>query len=309
MEHPIHGTRRHDAFVHPIFDADFWARACPLDGDPTRWREGRSIEGPRDLALREQAVELARAHGELGPFVEADVFVWSDRRDREKPWLTRIGGKPWRSRRKRWPTAKGRPLLFIGQICLADSMGVLPFRPPGEVMLLFATSIAGGHWVALDEGCHVEFSPGHLDDFDDWGMNIPWNCHLPFEYQGVIHRTRQYTDHKAYAAAFNAAGWKDGGWGIGSVQATSVGTYADLPQGWPFDKGSKDVLLATLSSFYMRGAWPLCDVPGAAKQVPGKHAHLDMNSNEALELSIGDVGAMWVYRDAKGNFKMADASH
>jgi hypothetical protein len=307
MQHPIHGTRRDEGREHPVFDYEHWAGAFPLDGDPSRFRGGRWIDGPVPLALREQAVRLAARHGDLGPSVEADVFVWSDSVDRERPWLTRLGGNPWRPEHAPWPTFDGRPLLYLAQFYLLDSMDVLPFEPPGEVMLLFGTSHRGGDWVSTGRGRHVEFWPVDLTDVARYGNDDMWNCTLPFEYQGVIHRTRQYTDWRAYEAAFHAAGWEKGGFGIGSVQATSIGTHADLPQGWPFEAGSKDVLLATLSSLYMNDPWPLCDMPATAKRVGGTGVEVDMRNNKALELGIGDAGAMWVYRDAEGNFKMGDA--
>lgn len=307
MEHPIHGTRRDEGRVHPVYDFEHWAGAFPLDGDPSRWRVGRSIDDPVDLALREQAVRLAAEHGDMGPFVEADLFVWSDCVDRERPWLTRLGGNPWRPKDAPWPMVDGRPLLFLAQFCLLDSMDVLPFEPRGEVMLLFGTSHRGGDWVSTGRGCHVEFWPVDLTDVARYGNDDMWNCTLPFEYQGVIHRTRQFTDWPAYKAAFQYAGWFEGGFGIGSVQATSIGTYADLPQGWPFEAGSKDVLLATLSSFYPSGPWPLCDVPSLPERVGGAGERFGMWNASALALGIGDAGAIWVYRDAAGDFQIDDA--
>ncbi|MFI4881944.1 MAG: hypothetical protein ACIAQU_05100 [Phycisphaerales bacterium JB064] len=307
MSDRIHGTREGGARVHPVLDIEHWTGAFPLDGDASRYAGGGWIDGPVDLALREQAVRLAASHGDLGPSVEADVFVWSDACDRERPWLTRLGGDPWRPEHAPWPMVDGRPLLYLAQFCLLDSMDVLPFEPPGEVMLLFGTSHRGGDWVSTGRGCHVEFWPVDLEGVAKHGNDEMWNCTLPFEYQGVIHRTRQYTDWRAYEAAFRAAGWAEGGLGIGSVQATSIGTHAHLPQGWPFAEGSKDVLLATLSSLYLSGPWPLCDVASPPERVGAAGKRTSFRSTSALELGIGDAGAIWIYRDSAGGFKIDEA--
>ncbi|MGP1311174.1 MAG: hypothetical protein ACTS27_13350, partial [Phycisphaerales bacterium] len=89
---------------------------------------------------------------------------------------------------------------------------------------------------------------------------LPWWVELPYQYRGVIHRTRQYTDEDAVQAACDASGLTkvDAGQ-LGSVQATCIAAHATLPQGWPFERKDRCELVAVLNSLYMNGDWPLVD--------------------------------------------------
>ncbi len=265
------------------------------------------VDCPADVAYITQARRLAQTNGDLGPSVPADLFVWSQTVDQSRPWLTRLGGDPWRERERPWPRdPDGIPLHFLGQICFVDSRDILPCDLPGDVALIFGRWERG--WAFTDHGGVLEWSP--LD------LKRPWHAscddmitttELPFCYEGVIHRTVQYPDRKATEAPFKASGWKQGGFGMNSVQATCIGTHAGLPQGWPFMPGDGNTLIAVLSSFSFGGEWPLCDVPRShsvvddtGREWPGER----WSAVNALSLTIGDGGATWIYRDKDGNFKL-----
>jgi hypothetical protein len=224
---------------------------------------------------------------------------------RERPWLTRIGGRPWRAKGKPWPTdPNGIPLVFLGQICFVDSKDLLPFNLPGDVALIFGTSMKG--WVSISEGSALEWSPLRITQPEN-GTEVPWTAELPYEYQGVIHRTVQHTDWKSAEGPFKAAGYEEGGWRIHSIQATSIGTYAALPQGWPFEEGDGRMLVCTLSSFYSGDAWALCDVPTGPKHVTADGREVSCWNKHALDFGILDAGCIWVYRDKDGTFKLDSA--
>jgi len=299
----IHGTKEVAGRQHPVFDIGHWEGEFPLKDD--EHREGGWIDDPGGLARREQAIRRAKVRGDLGPSVTADVFVWADTQVRDRPWLTRIGGRPWRPKGKPWPRDEnGVPLAFLGQICFVDSTDILPFKLPGEVALIFGTSHRG--WISLAEGSAVEWSPLKIEKPED-GSGVPWTGELAYEYQGVLHRTVQYTDWKAAEPAFKALGYKEGGWGVHSIQATSIGAYASLPQGWPFEKGDGNTLIATLSSFYFTGRWPMCDVPNCLQKVNGKGETVDLFSDDTRRFGVRDAGCIWIYRDAAGSFKLGEA--
>lgn len=304
MKTRIHGTKNVAKKHHPVLDLAYWKSKFPLGRErPERYW----VDTPGGVARVEQGRELAKAQGRLGPKVPSDVFVWSLTRNPDAPWLTRIGGKPWRKKGKPWPTdAKGIPLAFLGQICFADSMDLLPFKLPGEVALIFGTNRGG--WISLFEGSALEWSPLKIKEKekDRLGFDVPWTGELPFQYHGVVHRTVQYTNHEAVRPAFEAAGYKGGGYGVRSMQATSIGTYADLPQGWPFEEGDGHTLVAALSSFYFRGKWPLCDVP-APHQAANEDGSTWQPLSNSGDFGVGDAGCMWIYRDNKGKFRLDSA--
>lgn len=305
MSRTIHGTLAVPSRQHPVLDIAHWMDAFPLGDDRS---EGGYVSCASCVARTEHARRFAQTKGDLGPSVPVDVFVWSDGRHWDKPWLTKIGGRPWRERGKPWPKdGQGNPLTFLGQVCFVDSLDILPCKLPGEVALIFGTNDRG--WVSVaDDGSAIEWTSLTLKDRDTHGFDVPRHGALPFEYHGVIHRTVQYTDLDTYGKAFNAAGWKKGGHGTGAIQATSIGAYANLPQGWPFDDEDRKSLICTLSSFSLEGLWPLVDLPRAPSPVDAEGKERDRWSNrDALRFQVGDVGCMWISRNAEGAFSLDEA--
>lgn len=213
-------------------------------------------------------------------------------------------GIPWRPKGKRWPRGKrGIPLTFLGQICFADSKDILQCQLPGEVALIFGPSNCD-----FDQGAELEWSPLAIDNPED-GAGIPRTGKLPVEYQGVLHRTVQYIDWQAAEPIFRTIGYEQGGYGVCSIQATCIGSFADLPQGWPFKQGDGNVLIAVLSSYCFRGEWPLCDIPHALKKKYADGRELDLCFDNSRDFSISDAGCVWVYRDRKGRFKLDTSGH
>ena len=138
-------------------------------------------------------------------------------------------------------------------------------------------------------------------------IGAPWTGELPFVYHGVLHRTLQYFEHTKAEVPFKELGYANGGFGVYSVQATSIGPYAHLPQGWPFSGDDGHKLIATLSSFYFRGKWPLCDVPRGLQIVDGDGSVREMGFGGGRDFGIGDAGAIWIYRDDEGEFRLDGA--
>lgn len=299
----IHGAKKSGRFQHLVFDREHWERLFALEQGQhpsLGW-----IDSPGDLALREQAIRVALAHGDLGATTSADVFVWAESVGGDSPWLTRIGGVPWRPKERAWPKdPDGVPLTFLGQINFGDSKHLVPFELPGEVALIFGTASSG--WISIDRGSALEWSPQVLTDPCTLS-DIPWTGALPFEYHGVLHRTEQYTDWEKSVEVFQRTGDKRGGSGLAAMQVTQIGTYADLPQDWPFEEGDGNTLIAVLSSFYFRGRWPLCDVPRCLQRVRSDGSAYDMISDSGREFGVGDAGCIWIYRDREGRFAIDSA--
>lgn len=298
-----HGTRHDPKRVHPVLDIAHWEAEFPLDREdlPTGW-----IDGPGDLALAEQARKFAGRHGDLGPSVPADFFTWSKLSWSDKPWLTQIGGVPWREADKPWPKDEdGIPLHFLGQICFADSKDILPCKLPGDVALIFGRWQRGYTFLPDDSTIEaLEWSPLKLKK--PLTMAPGWTTVLPFCYHGVIHRSVQYTDDELAVAAFAAADLTKYE-SSGTLQISSIGRYANLPQGWPFDERKGSTLIATLSSFIFNGRWPLCDMHGVLKLTYPDGSEYERSSPDGLNLNIGSVGCIWLYRDEDGSFKLDSA--
>lgn len=303
MTPEIHGTKRRRGTHHPVFDLRHWSSVFPFRASQRNY--WGSIATPADLARAEQARILAAQRGSLGPSVPADVFVWADTTLRDRPWLTRIGGIPWRSAQKPWPRwTDGTPLVFLGQICFLDSLDIAPRGLPGAVLLFFGQYKPG--WVYVGTPTLVEWSPAQIKRPAS-SIEVPPLSELPFQYQGVIHRTTQYVSWRKADPPFQAAGFADGSIGPGSIQANSIGRHASLPQGWPFVSGDGNRLICTLSSLYLRGRWPLCDMPVTPQRMTTGGFKIEISNTKAMDFGIGDDGAIWVYRNRRGSYKSGSA--
>ncbi len=100
-----------------------------------------------------------------------DVIVWNQSDYRAKPWLTRVGGIPYRDRRAPWPTIEGRRLKFVAQVCFVDSRDLISQEIP-DVLLIFVDSPKANtfgytdqvivEWVELGRGIQLS-TPDELD--------------------------------------------------------------------------------------------------------------------------------------------------
>lgn len=151
---------------HPRFDLDRWSREFPLARlrdearatveerarrSPDAYETvaayedhvrllspgGEIVCGPRNLALIEQLRREAFANDAPRNGVPTDVFVWGVG-EPSAPYLTKIGGLPFRNRDRRWPCAlDGRPLQFLAQLSFVDSRDLFPKKLPGDLLLVF----------------------------------------------------------------------------------------------------------------------------------------------------------------------------
>lgn len=135
----------HSEIGHNRVDLDYWiARfACEPNEQYTLLPRARNelpelIQTREELAIWEANRRwLQCCKGQ--PVFETDLFVWTQSDYRAKPWLTRVGGVPYRDKQKPWPCFNGMPMKFVGQICFVDSRDLFDIAVP-EVMLVFAAS-------------------------------------------------------------------------------------------------------------------------------------------------------------------------
>ncbi|MEM6392834.1 MAG: DUF1963 domain-containing protein [Planctomycetota bacterium] len=296
------GTIRSAEWLHPYIDLAHWVTEFPLEESrPQVW----SCCGPGDIAIVEQARELVLGKAPLDLSVPVDIFTWCMHTTDVKPWVTKIGGVPYRDQKRPWPTdSDGVPLHFLGQICLADSQDIIPFNTPGDVLLIFGRWCP--NWVSpgKNQNFHIEWSSaGHETSSRHVGNDFG---ELPFAYQGVIFRTRQLLPNESHESAYQRYGWEEGCFQIANHCGTQIGAYADLPQGWPFTEGDGNELLCCLNSFHFKAKWPLCDVPSGLKKVRADGSRYNTNIS-GTDFVIGDLGCIWVYRQPDGSFAVDSA--
>jgi hypothetical protein len=205
-------------FSHPRFDLDSFSEIFRLTELRDRARDdvlfapsAQIVTSPFHLTLIEQL--RREVLGTTVP-VEAtpvDAFVFGAG-EPAAPYLTKVGGYPFRSRRKPWPTASaGRPLGFVGQLSFIDSTDLVPDLP-GDLLLVFVdpenplvASSYAFEWIHLSEE-----DPMSRDDMPEVfykrnpgrmarkrGAPPETRKFEPFPCYGVIHRT------------FDLPGWDD----------------------------------------------------------------------------------------------------
>jgi len=284
-----HGTLRDPDRAHPVLDIDLWKRKFPLMPH-TKWFSSACIDSPKQLALIEQL------HASMTPgthSAQTDAFVWKSGYHGSRTPLTKIGGKPWMHPYTPWPSdPDGRPLQFIAQINFTDSKDLIPFDLPGDILLLFARWFDG--YIDWDtEAMHIEWSNNDAIDTDT-RREAPHGSTLAFCHEGVIHRTTQ-SWHTEDDPAFRMSEQ--------SMQATLIGTHADIPQGWPFEGDDNCTLICMFSSYSFRGDWPLCDIERAPVPLRNDGTESSFPDYSALSTNYADAGAVWIYRDKHGDIK------
>lgn len=124
---------------HDDLVVDEWIRQFPLETiDPAEHR-GRVVVGPVRLAIVEQLRQRLPLNKDLVR-LPCDLFVLTFGSP-PLPFLTKIGGVPYRARGQPWPLKDGRPLKFVSQFCFCDSRDIVG-ELPGDVLLLFCDPTA-----------------------------------------------------------------------------------------------------------------------------------------------------------------------
>jgi hypothetical protein len=286
---------------HPRFDTRRFIELFPLD----RLREGHRkptgeiITSPYHLSVVEQLREEALSAEDQASGVAADVFVWA-LGEPVAPYLTKLGGVPFRSARKPWPrTPDGRSMGFLAQLSFVDSRDLRP-ELPADVLLVFVdpdNPMSGDayttEWVALEETdlvaarevpeIQVLWRPGRIAE--KRGAHPELRRFAPLVCHGVIHRTRDYPgrDH-----AFTAHEQPNR---LSVLEATKIG--GSIHEIQPMDAPSLTVFLASVASVQ-----PATDVPypWANEPVP-----LTVRARHALPTwKVGDMGSTHIFDQAGG---------
>lgn len=296
-----HGTNNQPGKMHPVFDLDHWMTMCSKELPQHNFA---TVSTPLELARREYFIELAKKASDLGRTTPVDSLVWSSGASDKSPWLTRLGGAPWRQKGKEWPKrVDGTPLTFLFQISFVDSLDLFPFELPGEIALVFGD--AHPHDVSIEESSHLEWTNRAVvtDPMRPWHAPLGGVLHL--EYHGVLHRTSQYVHTESVDAACKLRFGLDG-WRLGLMETSAIGTNIAVPQGDACNESEGDTLICAINSFLPHGHWPLCDVRRSWQKVL-RDGTDDWDGTKATGFQIGDSGSIWIWRGPDGEFELATA--
>jgi hypothetical protein len=294
---------------HPVVDLDHWLSVFPIeklkDEQETEFSQhpawkGKSrndlqrltcpiINSPIDLALLEQLREpVIEAHN-IKEAVPVDVFLW--RQSPSDPWLTKIGGIPFRPHDRPWPTdpKTGQPYVFVAQFCFLDSFDVLPLKIPGDLLLIYFKDSDGVY--APDDGLCLEWVT--IGDCKPMlSQEAPTPPFVVPNLAGVRYRGYEFPDHYDEFCQVDCKS----AYLLPVSQGTRIGTESFFIQQYP-DVPDGSILIATLSFIYLTGRWPLIDVEG----LPPQHDASNRSSNWGeYRMMLDDAGCVYIFLDNSG---------
>jgi Domain of unknown function (DUF1963) len=292
---------------HERVDLARWMREFTLEREIQEWdsnfpnAEGRGIGGhsitsPRDLAIVEHVRRHMLATTDLGRTVPTDIFVMA-LGEPKLPYLTKVGGVPFRPRTKEWPRAKnGRPFSFLCQHCFIDSVDLFQHRVPGDVLLHFVDSEMALMGPECGEWC-MEWQ--NLGDFELLTSDeLPTQSFVPPSFHGQVCRYQEYPEDKAFEA-FEKTGYS-GAYLFATTQATRIGGTTWYIQGE--EPARDELLLCTLSSISLN---PWTNYPFINHPDPLPFGWSRRAEREGLELMIGDVGCIYWFLNACGDIRVS----
>lgn len=141
----------------PKLDFEYFAaqHARDLDGPLAE-----NICSPVDIVRLESLRRLSRIADDVGPGSPTDLFALAAG-EPPQPYLSKVGGIPYRPAELPWPTEYGSRHsdcgLFLGQLYFGDSRDLVG-ETPGDVLLVF------GNEGLYDEFFHFEWHNVGVDD-------------------------------------------------------------------------------------------------------------------------------------------------
>src|SRR5262249_23758240 len=114
--------------IHDRFNIDDWLPQFPLGDFPL---SADIITSPSHICVIEQIRAKLRRMMKLERGAPTDVFIMA-KGEPTKRHVTKLCGVPYRPAEIPWPTRKGAPMLFLAQLCFADSKDITGDLP-GDV--------------------------------------------------------------------------------------------------------------------------------------------------------------------------------
>lgn len=276
--------------VHSRLDIDRWTKEFPLSRLraeardfvlqrerqlPQEYPDAQAVEdhvqlmspkweivvGPAAVAVNEQLrAEALAADARPAARFPVDVAVWAKGEPADRS-VTKIGGLPYRPSHAAWPEGdSGQPMRFIGQLCFADSLDIVPALP-GKMLLVFGDDDAllseperlVFEWWPLSNALLVSEVPAVDDPL------------APFH--AVLHRTED--------------------WDGAIFEGTKIG---GAPRFIQDDPGVPGIFVGTIGSISVDSneRYPFVNVPEPADWSHENH------------LMIGDMGSVYLYVGSDG---------
>jgi hypothetical protein len=269
---------------------------------PAEWHpSGQIITSPIDLWEVEEARDDV-GRDTMGEPVPVHMFLWSVLPP-TKPYLTKLGGVPWRPADRAWPRdPRGKPYTFVAQFCFADSRNLVSSQLPDDVLLVFFESWYGGS----GKGVVLEWSNLAIDK-PLQGIDVPAQELPTPNYSGVIYATDEYPN--GMKRAYEALGMRGSVYLVADTQSTKIGRSTFFIQNDPRQPGEE--LLCTLSSVYPADShwkakratarWPLLDLE--RYHTPAAPPSINGWSTETMEFA--GTGAQYFLIDGEGRLRVA----
>ncbi len=162
----------------------------------------RSATDPLAIAV----IERHRQNADLYHLCEAtptDVFMPTQSSPVKRD-ITMIGGAPFRSRSKPWPTtSEGVPYTFVAQFRFVESSDIVP-RLPGEFLLIFARDNVP--YEGEPSWIYFEWSSLYTTELMP-ERSIPPAAWPFFSYQSIRFRSADFCENKAESILASALGF------------------------------------------------------------------------------------------------------
>jgi hypothetical protein len=313
---------------HPVFDLERWVEEFPLArlrdeardfvaaraaARPDEYTtpdtfeqhvsmmspEGAIVVGPHDIAVIEQLRREGFGKDAPANGVATDVFAWG-KGEPPTPYLTKIGGIPFRDRNKPWPRERdGRTRMFLAQLSFVDSRERFSKPLAGDVLLIFSDdATASGvitEWSRADEPSPLrptdvpaEFlRPSRGADFKPhpaWGDRpLPKSWTEPLVVlHGFLHRGFDYPGSEVHLQAYRRPH------NIALFEGTKIGGVPHFVQ--DAEGAAEDFLGAFGSTSIARERrFPL---------VNEERPHTWAESMSENQLMFGDMGSLYLFREA-----------
>lgn len=295
--------------IHERLDLEKWIKLFPLEGMAS-FVHGPTLTGPGEVAMAEQVKREAIKSGrKLGQALPVDLIVWNWG-EAPSNSITKVGGVPYRSADRPWPTAgSGEPLTFIAQFCFVDSKDIRS-NLPGDILLIFGTEPGRSEecmqfeWVNLSNEKLI--APAEIP-------KTAWAIQPCF---GSLHRTSEFpdADPDAFEAKSPIDSWARGGAGtkIGGIAGDVYDYSIHLDESesnnpseeheWALSmierEKTKGDLLCRLDSICPGPKWPFLNLPESNWR----------SFNDANLLVIEDAGAIEIFINEDGDITFDTSS-
>lgn len=269
------------------------------------WRpSGQVITSPVHL----WEVETARdevGRERMGEPLPVHLFLWSVLPPL-RPYLTRLGGVPWRPAARPWPTnRRGKPCIFVAQFCFADSRHLVAPRLPGDVLLVFFAdwdSWTGADIVLEWSDCTIEhpMAPRAVPPQE---LTVPQLSGVVCEFAEYPHGRDRVDEVLRHRFPYLVA----------VTQATKIGRASFFIQADRRLAGEE--LLCTLSSVLP------ADCDGGERRATARWPQLDLeryatptappdDDGWSIErMTFGDLGALYFWIDRDGRVRVTADSY